>query len=372
MRFLRGLGRFFWRFMIIFSFIVNLILVLVLVGALLFIFEIKKGIADPLIGGLHSTAVGLENATIDWTIPVRDTIPVNLDVQLDTDTVVVLTANVPLQVNAQIDLPGINAYGVAANVNLTLPQGLVLPVHLDLDVPVREPALPVSLDVRAIIPLRETQLADPIRELALLFEPLAIGLHNLPNDFNETFATVGQLLSGEKKAEDFNLLATDGTGGINDQPYQPWPGYSRTAGVNYTLFNQPVPQENQPVYTGIVPPGGIPFLDELLAARRSLYEGDLTPQQINQQAMTNMQAQGVEPIYYNGTMADYYRQVQASVPVGPQTAPEQQVQGDDGVIMPPVVEQPVTQPPTVGGPDIVPTSPALPQDDGIVPTSPGG
>ena len=31
MRFLRGLGRFFWRFMIIFSFIVNLILVLVLV-----------------------------------------------------------------------------------------------------------------------------------------------------------------------------------------------------------------------------------------------------------------------------------------------------------------------------------------------------
>jgi hypothetical protein len=370
MRFLRGLGRFFWRFMIIFSFIVNLILVVVLVGALLFIFEIKKSIADPLIGGLHSTAVGLENATIDWTIPVRDTIPVNLDVKLDTDTVVVLTSPVPLQVNATIDLPGINAYGVAANVNLTLPAGLVLPVHLNLDVPVREPALPVSLDVRAIIPLRETQLADPIRELALLFEPLAIGLHNLPNDFNETFTAFGELWRGEKKMEDFNLLSTDGTGGINDEPYQPWPGYSRTAGVNYTLFNQPVPQANQPIYTGIVPPGGIPFLDSMLAARRSLYENNTTPQQVNEQAMTNLNAQGVEPIYYNGTMADYYRSIQAGVPTVPETVPVQQTD-DGGVIVPTTVDQSSTLPPMVGGPDIVPTSPS-PQEDGIVPTAPGG
>lgn len=369
MRFLRGLGRFFWRFMVIFSFIVNLILVIVLVGAVIFIFEIKKGIADPLIGGLHSTAVGLENATIDWTIPVRDTIPVNLDVKLDTDTVVVLTSPVPLQVNATIDLPGINAYGVAANVNLTLPAGLVLPVHLNLDVPVREPALPVSLDVRAIIPLKETQLADPIRELALLFEPLAIGLHNLPSDFDQTFGAIGQLISGEKKMEDFNLLSTNGTGGINDQPYQPWPGYSRTAGVNYTLFNQPVPQANQSIPTGIVPPGGIPFLDELLDLRRNLYRDDLTPKQINEQSVTNMQAQGIESIYFDGTMAGYYRSIQEGLPVVPQAVPTQQV--DDGGIVPIIIEQPSTQLPTVGGPEIVPTSPG-PEDSGIVPTTPGG
>jgi len=369
MRFLRGLGRFFWRFMVVFSFIVNLILVIVLVGAVLFIFEIKKGIADPLIGGLHSTAVGLENATIDWTIPVRDTIPVNLDVKLDTDTVVILTSPVPLQVSATIDLPGINAYGVAANVNLVLPEGLILPVHLNLDVPVREPALPVSLDVRAIIPLRETQLADPIRELALLFEPLAIGLHNLPSDFTEAGNAVGQLVSGEKKMEDFNLLSVDGSGGINDQPYQPWPGYSRTAGLNYTLFNQTVPEGNKPIFTGIVPPGGIPALDALLAARRSLYENNTTPQQVNQQAMNNLDAQGVQPIYYNGTMADYYRSIQAGIQGVPQTVPQQV---DDSGIVPTIVEQPSTLPPTVGGPDIVPTSPSQPQDDGIVPTTPGG
>lgn len=371
MRFLRGLGRFIWRFMVIFSFIVNLVLILVLVGALIFIFEIKKGIADPLIGGLHSTAVGLENATIDWTIPVRDTIPVNLDVKLDTDTVVVLTAPVPLQVSAKIDLPGINAYGVDANVNLTLPAGLNLPVKLNLNVPVREPALPVSLDVRAVIPLKETQLADPIRELALLFEPLSIGLHNLPNDWNETFSAVGQIVSGQKKLEDFNLLSTDGTGGIVDQPYQPWPGYSRTAGVNYTLFDQPVPAENLPTYTGIVPPGGIPFLDALLPARRDLYTNNNTPQQINQQAQSNLNAQGVQPVYYNGSMADYYRSIQSAQPAQAQTqsAPTQQV--DDGGIVPTGDQSQTGAPPSVGGPDIVPTSPA-PEDDGIVPTATGG
>jgi len=372
MRFLRGLGRFIWRFMVIFSFIVNLILVVVLIGALLFIFDIKKSIADPLIGGLHSTAVGLENATIDWTIPVRDTIPVNLDVKLDTDTVVVLTGPVLLQVRAKIDLPGINAYGVDANVNLTLPEGLVLPVHLNLDVPVREPALPVSLDVRAVIPLKQTQLADPIRELALLFEPLAIGLHNLPSNFGETGTVIGQLVRGEKKMEDYNLLAVDGSGGINSQPYNPWPGYAYTAGTNYTLFNQPVPAANQPIKTGIVPPGGIPFLDALLAARRPLYENNTTPQQVNQQAMTNLEAQGIPPTFYNGTMSDYYLSIQNTL-TQPQAVPTQQVDNNSGII-PTTAGGPNPQPPSVGGSDIVPTSPAPPgqsQDDGIVPTAEG-
>jgi hypothetical protein len=273
---------------------------------------------------------------------------------------------VPLQVNAKIDLPGINAYGVDANVNLTLPQGLELPVHLNLGVPVREPALPVSLDVRAIIPLKETQLADPIRELALLFEPLSIGLHNLPNDWNQTFTAIGQLVRGEKKLEDFNLLSVDGKGGINNQPYTPWPGYSRTAGVNYTLFNQPVPQQNLPMQTGIVPPGGIPFLDALLAARRPYYENNNTPQINNAQADANMQAQGIDPATYNGTMADYYRAVQDSlVPqVQTQTAP---TPVDEGGIMP-VTPDPNT-PQNVGGSDIVPTSPPPQSDDGIVPTA---
>ena len=134
----RSIRKWFWRFMVIFSFIVNLILVIVLLVLVLFIFEIKHQVADPLVTGLHSSFVGLDEATIDWTIPVRDTIPVVMTIPLETDTVVTLTEPVPLQVQALIDLPGINAYNVVATVDLTLPQDLQLPVALDLDVPVDE------------------------------------------------------------------------------------------------------------------------------------------------------------------------------------------------------------------------------------------
>lgn len=308
MRVLRGIGRWFWRFMIIFSFIVNIVLVVVLLFLGAYIFTIKNDIAQPLIGGLHSTAEGLKDATIDWTIPVRDNIPVNLDIPLQTNTIVRLTAAVPLQVNATIDLPGINAYGVSAAVNLELPVGLELPVSLDLIVPVRE-RLDVALDVRAVIPLAQTQLADPIENLSLLFEPLAIGLHNLPNDF-------GQAIASLDKLNQINLLATDGTGGINDQPYVAWAGYSQTAGLNYTLLSQPVPLQNVPIETGIVPWGGIPAFDMLLWDRARLYANNGTPFTNNANAQANMDAKAIPPISYNGDVQTIYTVMDAVDIVG--------------------------------------------------------
>ena len=144
---MRRLGKWLWQFMVIFSFIVNLVLIIVLLALGVLIFEIKNQIAQPLVGGLHSSFVGLDQATIDWTIPVRDDIQVDLTIPLEKDTVVVLNEAVPLTLNAVIDLPGINAYGAQAVVNLELPQGLELPVALDLDVEVDQP-MPVELDVR--------------------------------------------------------------------------------------------------------------------------------------------------------------------------------------------------------------------------------
>ncbi len=311
MRVLRGIGRTIWRFMVIFSFVVNVVLVVVLVALGLLIFEIKNNIAQPLIGGLHGTAVGLRDATIDWTIPVRDNIPVNLNIPLQTDTIVRLTAPVPLQVNATIDLPGINAFGVSANVNLQLPAGLELPVALDLMVPVRE-RLDVALDVRAVIPLAKTQLVDPVTNLGLLFEPLAVALHNLPSNFDEAGQLVGMLLRGEP----LNLLATDGSGGINDAPYVAWPGFGQTAGLNYTLMNQPVPIQNLPIQTGIVPLGGIPFLDELLPDRANLYAQGRTPAQVNEQARQAMQARNILDTFFNGQVRLLYRVMDAVDIVG--------------------------------------------------------
>ncbi len=263
-RFLRGLGKFIWRFMVIFSFIVNLVLVLVLIGLLLFIFDIKNNIAQPLVTGLHSSFVGLDEATIDWTIPVRADIPVNLDIPLKQNTVVVLTAPVPLNVIAQIYTPNLQLTN--ASVSLTLPEGLELPVSLDLPVEVRD-TLPVSLDVRAVIPLQNTQLHDVAENLRLLFEPLAVGLTNLPGDFAEVGPFLGDLFAGKVNLLDANAYTA-----------QPWPGFSTTAGYGYPddLLTSPVPPENVPVQTGIVPLGGIPALDEQL--RPEVYTaGDRQP-----------------------------------------------------------------------------------------------
>lgn len=286
MRLIKGIGSFLKNFFILFSFIVNLILVIVVVVLLLTIFDLNRNIVRPLVTGLHSSFVGLDEATIDWTIPVRDNIPVVLNIPLQTDTVVTLTEPVPLTVGANIVLPGVGVLN-NAQVNLSLPRGLQLPVALDIMVPVDE-RLDIALDVRAVIPVNQTQLHDPINNLRLTFEPLIRALYNAPDNLGETFALVQGALSGQP----INLLA--------DNPYStdPWPGYSQTAGVGYTLGAQPWPVNNLPVNTGIVPVGGIPVLDE--QTRPDLYAngGPLT---INQQAASDLSARGLPSYYFDGS-----------------------------------------------------------------------
>ena len=285
-------GKLIWRMMIIFSFVVNLILVVVLLALGVLIFEIKNNVADPLIGGLHGSFVGLDQATIDWTIPVRETIPVRMIVPLETDTVVVLTQPVPLSASATINLNGSN---VSTPVSLSLPAGMRLPVHLDLDVPIDQP-LDVNLDVRAVIPLGQTQLHDVADNLRLLFEPLAVALDNLPSDFNEAGSFVNQIVAGTAP----NLLEAS-------PEFDPWPGFSQTAGLNYDMFSENVPGANRPVETGIVQQGGIPFLDQEI--RPDVYaEGG--PATINEQAEAEMTRRNIPPLYYDGNIGAYVVQAQ--------------------------------------------------------------
>ncbi|MEP7290486.1 MAG: hypothetical protein ABI835_01830 [Chloroflexota bacterium] len=268
MRALRKFGRFFKNFMIIFSFIVNVVLIVVVLGLVLMIFDIKNNVVTPLVAGLHSSFVGLNDATIDWTIPVRETIPVRFDLPLNQTTIVTLTDAVPLSVAATITLPGVGQLN-NAQVYLNLPAGLELPVQLNLTVPVDQ-QLPVSLDVRAVIPLSETQLHDPVDNLRLVFEPIARALYNLPDDFGGAGQMVGDLLAGRS----VNLLAE------NDYSRNPWGGYSITAGLGYQA-NEPFPLANRPAETGLVVQGGIPGLDEQM--RPEVYaEGG--PDAVNERA----------------------------------------------------------------------------------------
>lgn len=346
---MRALGKFLWRFMVIFSFIVNFVLIIVLALAGLFIFQIKGQVADPLIGGLHSTAAGLGEATIDWVIPVRDSLGIDLEVPINAntiisevteigglpveqtipgETVVVLTRNVPIAITgANIDAGNLQLSN--ATVNITLPAGTELPVALNLAVGLTTD-IPVDLDVRAVIPLSETQLNDPIQQLGLLFEPLAIGLHNLPNDFSEAGAFAANILAGDQ-ALDQLLLSTDGSG-FNAEAYDPWTGFSQTAGVGYeNLMEQVYPLALRPIETGIVVPGGIPALDALLPDRAAYYENDQTPADVNAFSAQSLTTTGIPAYTYDGTMADIYNTAQggisqsvenAVIPVTGQTAPD--------------------------------------------------
>jgi hypothetical protein len=317
---MRTFGKWLWRFMVIFSFIVNIILVIVLLVLGLFIFEIKNQIAQPLVTGLHQTAVGLDNATIDWTIPVRDSIDLDLEVPLETRTTVVLAAAVPLQVDASIVL---NGQSIPVDVSLSLPAGTALDVYLDLIVPVQE-NVPVNVDVRAVIPVNQTQLHDPIDNLGLLFEPLAIGLTNLPNDFSQAGTMVGNVLSGNPP----NLLAE------NDYSRQPWPGYSITAGLGYELFGELVPAENRPLTVGVVPLGGIPALDAQLPDREWIYDSG-GPTAVNQAARENATTNNIPSNTYDGSMAEHYVEEQAAAEQ-PITGNSQSESGVGGNEQPPI------------------------------------
>jgi hypothetical protein len=169
--------------------------------------------------------------------------------------------------------------------------------------------VPVSLDVRAVIPLSQTQLHDPVDNLRLTLEPIVRILGNLPGSWGEVAPFISSVLSGQPP----DLLA--------QTPYtlNPWPGYSRTAGVGYTLAAEPFPPGSIPFRTGLVPLGGIPALDQPM--RPELYENGSTPQRHNALAEQNLAAKGVAPAAYSGD--EVLIQVQAvepgSIPVATAT-----------------------------------------------------
>lgn len=362
-------GKLIWRFMVIFSFIVNIILLLVLLGLGLLIFDIKNNIATPLITGLHSSFVGLDQATIDWTIPVGFNLPLDLPVPINAstitsqvsqingipvspiqgETVVTLTRDVPIQITgANIVAPGLTVSG--ATVNISLPAGTQLPVSLDLAIRVVSD-VPISTDVRAVIPLDQTQLHDVAENLRLLFEPLARIMTNLPNDFGGAAQMVSNILAGQQQ----NLLAE------NAYTANPWPGYSRTAGFGYSLYGVPVPASNQPIETGIVPIGGIPALDSQLPDRSHLYENGTTPEQVNEQAINQINSETViAPQFYNGNVSDVYLEAQTAT-------------NDSQVIPPANNEQPPSESPPVDNGAQPQTNSQSGGDLGILPTpQPGG
>jgi hypothetical protein len=175
----------FWKFATIFSFVVNLILVVVLLVLLGLLFQIKNAIAQPLVGGLHDSFVEMDNASIVTTIQVSDQLPVQFDLPLHQATSVTTTQPV-LITGASVNIQGGILTLNNAPTTILLPAGTVLPVELNLTVPVSQ-TIPVNLSVPVTIPLNQTQLHTPFNRLRALFFPYADALDKTPSSWGELF-----------------------------------------------------------------------------------------------------------------------------------------------------------------------------------------
>ncbi len=171
------------------SLILNLILIVILLIVGTQLFAIKSLVQDQVLGGLYYNFLLMDQANITTTVQVDDMIPVQFDLRLNTDTVVVLTEDTSIE-NATVTLRtgGLNI--VRAPTDIVLPANTELPIHLDLIVPV-DTMIPVRLTIPVNIPLDQTDLHEPFVGLQDVVSPYYWLLDSLPDSWGDLFCKFG-------------------------------------------------------------------------------------------------------------------------------------------------------------------------------------
>ena len=201
----------FWRAFknvaIVFSFVVNLVLLIVLLALLVpagrMLLVLRNGLLEPLVTDLDEAFVGLGQATIDTTVQIDESIPIDFilplrqsllidfELPIEEDTTVYLTEDVPLNVPATFTLPDGGGM-IHGRVSLSLPRGQPLPVHLSLEVPVDQQIpvnldvpvsqqVPIRMDVPVTISLGESGLDTVVGELRQSLVPAQRVVDTLPS-----------------------------------------------------------------------------------------------------------------------------------------------------------------------------------------------
>ena len=202
-----GLWGAFKNVAIVFSFVVNLVLVIVLLVLLVpgvqTLLVLRNNLLEPLVSDLDGAFVSLGEATIDTTVQIDESIPINFvlpldeslpisfDLEIDQNTTVVLTEQVPLYAQARFTFPD-GGGEINGTVSLALPQGMALPVHLNMVVPVRQSIpvqlnvpvsqqVPIQMDVPVSITLGESGLDPVVGELRQSLVPARRVVDELPS-----------------------------------------------------------------------------------------------------------------------------------------------------------------------------------------------
>ena len=188
----------------LFSFTLNVVLILIFLLSINPLLRLKSQFVEPLLTELDQAFLGLSETTVRTTVevdqpmgirfdlPLNQPLDLNFDLPISQETVVVLIEPVPLNnVPAQFNLPGGGGV-INGTVSLALPAGMRLPVRLDMVVPVQktipvEMTVPVSqtIPVRMTIPveihLGEAGLDPAVQRLREVFTPLRIAVESLPD-----------------------------------------------------------------------------------------------------------------------------------------------------------------------------------------------
>lgn len=161
----------FWTIASLISLVVNVVLIVLLLIAFQMLGAIQATANDQasgLLGGLYQNFVKMEQATISRTIPVDASIPLNIEVPVQTTTTIFLAED------ALIRSPRV--YIKTGGLTLEAPAEILLPrdtpLSVDINFPLRvQTSIPVHIDVPVDIPLRETQLYEPFVGLQQVVEP---------------------------------------------------------------------------------------------------------------------------------------------------------------------------------------------------------
>jgi hypothetical protein len=167
-------GSSFWlafeRFALVFSFTVNIILVVVVMMLAGLLLPIRDYIARPTMDRVMTEIERLGNTHIQTTVVVEDEIPVIFDLPLNQPVNVTTMAPVPIKTAAYFTLPGGGGY-IRGTVSLNLPANTVLPVQLDTTVPVDQ-MIPVRMEIPVDINLGDTDLKTSVDNFEALLKPI--------------------------------------------------------------------------------------------------------------------------------------------------------------------------------------------------------
>jgi hypothetical protein len=188
----------FKNFAIIFSFVLNMIFLVLLILGALYIIPVVNDVAEPVVSGLNDSFEEMENAHITQLISIDDQIPVVFDLPVQTATTATILEPVPMNIPTQFVLPGGGGY-INGNVSFSLPAGTQLPVQLDVVVPVSQ-TVPIAMEVPVDIPLSATELSQPFGNLRRLFAPLDSLLTNLPSTNAEAYQRLMSTMDDQQEA----------------------------------------------------------------------------------------------------------------------------------------------------------------------------